>query len=34
VFWDNRCTMHHATPYDPKHTRHMHRTTIKGDVPV
>jgi alpha-ketoglutarate-dependent taurine dioxygenase len=34
VFWDNRCTMHHATPYDQSHTRHMHRTTIKGDVPV
>ncbi len=35
VFWDNRCTMHHAQPYDAKaHTRHMHRTTIKGDVPV
>ena len=35
VFWDNRCTMHHATNYDAKnHTRHMHRTTIKGDKPV
>jgi taurine dioxygenase len=35
VFWDNRCTMHHATNYDAKnHTRHIHRTTIKGDKPV
>ena len=35
VFWDNRCTMHHATMYDSKkYTRHMHRTTIKGDKPV
>ncbi|NQV80213.1 MAG: TauD/TfdA family dioxygenase [Alphaproteobacteria bacterium] len=35
VFWDNRCTMHHATNYDAKnHTRHMHRTTINGDKPV
>lgn len=35
VFWDNRCTMHHATNYDAKnHTRHMHRTTIKGDKPL
>lgn len=33
VFWDNRCTMHHATPYDPQFTRHMHRTTVKGDRP-
>jgi taurine dioxygenase len=34
VFWDNRCVMHHATPYDQNYTRHMHRSTIKGDVPV
>lgn len=34
VMWDNRCTMHHATPYDPQYTRHMHRTTVKGDRPV
>ena len=33
VFWDNRCTMHHATPYDTQFTRHMHRTTVKGDRP-
>ena len=31
VMWDNRCTMHRATPYDAeKHERTMHRTTIKG----
>jgi taurine dioxygenase len=30
VMWDNRCTMHRATPYDAeKHERTMHRTTIK-----
>ena len=34
VFWDNRCTMHSATPYDmTRHRRVMHRTTIVGDVP-
>jgi len=35
VFWDNRCTMHFAQPYDDRnYTRHMHRTTVQGDVPV
>ena len=34
VFWDNRCVMHRATDYDPVHTRHMLRTTVKGDRPV
>ena len=34
VFWDNRSTMHCATPYDmDRYTRIMHRTTIAGDVP-
>ncbi|MFQ5995713.1 MAG: TauD/TfdA dioxygenase family protein [Acidiferrobacterales bacterium] len=33
LFWDNRRTIHLATGYDPKYTRHMHRTTIKGDRP-
>jgi len=31
VMWDNRCTMHCATPYAvSEHERTMHRTTIKG----
>ena len=30
VFWDNRCTLHQATAFDPQYTRHMHRTTIRG----
>ena len=31
VMWDNRSTMHCATPYDAeKYERTMHRTTIKG----
>lgn len=35
VFWDNRCTMHHAQPYDSsRFTRHMHRTTVQGDRPT
>ncbi len=32
--WDNRTVMHHATTYDPAHTRHMRRTTIEGGRPV
>ena len=32
--WDNRSTMHNATVYDGKYTRHMHRTTVQGLRPV
>jgi taurine dioxygenase len=35
VMWDNRCTMHCATPYDAGAERRViHRTVVKGDVPV
>ena len=34
LMWDNRCTMHYVTPYDPTERRVMHRTTIAGDAPV
>ena len=34
VIWDNRSVMHHATKYDSKQIRHMHRTTIIGDKPT
>ena len=34
VMWDNRSVLHHATSFDPQHIRHMHRTTVVGDVPV
>lgn len=34
VFWDNRCLMHHATPYPEDSIRHMNRTTVAGSVPV
>lgn len=34
VIWDNRCTMHCATPYDDNaYRRVMHRTTVKGERP-
>jgi taurine dioxygenase len=34
IIWDNRCTMHCATPYDDnKYRRVMHRTTVAGDRP-
>ena len=35
VMWDNRCTMHRATHYDPGAERRIiYRTVVKGDVPV
>jgi taurine dioxygenase len=35
LFWDNRCTLHLACRGIPEgQIRHMHRTTISGDVPV
>ncbi len=30
VMWDNRTSLHHATPYDPESGRMMHRTILKG----
>jgi taurine dioxygenase len=32
--WDNRAVMHHATVYDGRYTRYMHRTTVQGAKPV
>lgn len=35
LMWDNRCTVHAVTPYDPHERRVMHRTTIVGtEAPV
>jgi len=33
VLWDNRCTIHLAHGCPPQLRRHMHRTTVKGDIP-
>ena len=33
VMWDNRCTVHQVTPWDPSLRRVLHRTTIVGDGP-
>ncbi len=30
VMWDNRTSLHRATPYDPQCGRMMHRTILKG----
>jgi taurine dioxygenase len=32
VLWDNRCTMHRRSPFDPEARRVMHRTQIKGQT--
>jgi taurine dioxygenase len=32
VVWDNRCTMHRRSPFDPDARRVMHRTQIKGQT--
>ena len=34
VMWDNRCTLHQVTAFDPAERRMMHRTTIVGTEPV
>jgi taurine dioxygenase len=34
LIWDNRCTLHRATPYDNKYDRTLYRTQVKGEVPV
>jgi alpha-ketoglutarate-dependent 2,4-dichlorophenoxyacetate dioxygenase len=31
VMWDDRCTMHRGRPYDPRHVRDMHRTTVSDE---
>lgn len=34
VMWDNRCTLHQVTAFDPTERRVMHRTTIVGTQTV
>lgn len=34
VMWDNRCTLHRATPFDKtRYRRNLHRTTVAGTMP-
>ena len=34
VMWDNRCTLHARTDFDPSERRKLRRITIKGDRPI
>ena len=34
VIWDNRCTMHRASPHEGDHPRRLLRILIEGTVPV
>ena len=34
VIWDNRCTMHRASPHEGDHPRRLMRILIEGTVPV
>lgn len=34
TMWDNRCVMHNATGGYDGHLRLMHRTTVKGEIPL
>ena len=33
VMWDNRCTLHGRTGFDPSHRRTLRRVTVKGERP-
>jgi len=34
LVWDNRCTLHRATPYDNRFERILHRVQVKGEAPI
>jgi taurine dioxygenase len=34
LVWDNRCTLHRATPYEDSYTRTMYRTQVRGEAPI
>ena len=34
LIWDNRCTAHARTDFDPAERRHLRRFTVKNDAPV
>ena len=33
LMWDNRCSLHARTDFDPGHRRILRRMTVKGDIP-
>lgn len=34
LVWDNRCTLHRATPFDTRHGRTLYRTQVRGVAPL
>ena len=34
LVWDNRCTLHRATPFDNRFDRILHRIQVRGEVPI
>ena len=34
LVWDNRCTLHRATPFDNRFDRVLHRLQVRGEVPI
>ena len=34
LVWDNRCTLHRATPFDTRYGRTLYRTQVRAAVPV
>ena len=34
LIWDNRCTLHARTAFDPTARRELRRVAVEGEVPV
>jgi taurine dioxygenase len=34
LVWDNRCTLHRATPFETRYRRTLYRTQVRGAAPV
>lgn len=34
LVWDNRCTLHRATPFDTRYGRTLYRTQVRGATPL
>ncbi len=34
LVWDNRCTLHRATPFDNRFDRVLHRVQVRGEAPM